>query len=99
MGRQTDRQTNEQASRQASRQVGRYIDKPTANLPAPVDDDACIASLAKDQKKIPISDAVKAKRCAKLTWGLCVLGLCVFGWFCISVLLQNYIRLLYCNIG
>ena len=68
-------------------------------MPAPVDDDACIASLAKDQKKIHISDAVKAKRCAKLGWGLCVLGLCVFGWFCISVLLQNYIRLLYCNIG
>ena len=26
------------------------------------DDDACTASLAKDQKKIPISEAVKAKR-------------------------------------
>ena len=80
-------------------QLGRYIDKHTTKLPAPVDDNACITSLAKDQKKIHISDAVKAKRCAKLGWGLCVLGLCVFGWFCISVLLHNYIRLLYCNIG
>merc|ERR1711924_548243 len=33
-----------------------------AEYPAPVDDNACIASLAKDQKKIPISEAVKTKR-------------------------------------
>ena len=31
-------------------------------MPVPVDDDACTASLANDQKKIPISEAVKAKR-------------------------------------
>ena len=31
-------------------------------MPAPVDDNVCIASLAKDKKKIPISEAVKAKR-------------------------------------
>ncbi len=31
-------------------------------MPAPVDDNVCIASLATDQKKIPISEAVKAKR-------------------------------------
>ena len=30
-------------------------------MPAPVDDNVCIASLATDQKKIPISEAVKAK--------------------------------------
>ena len=31
-------------------------------MPAPVDDNVCIASLAQDKKKIPISEAVKAKR-------------------------------------
>ena len=31
-------------------------------MPAPVDDNVCIAILAKDHKKIPISEAVKAKR-------------------------------------
>ena len=31
-------------------------------MPAPVNDNASIASLAKDQKKIPISEAVKTKR-------------------------------------
>ena len=37
-------------------------------MPAPVDDNACIASLAKDQKKIQISEAVKTKWCV-CVWG------------------------------
>ena len=80
--------------RQASRQVGRYIDKQTAKLPAPVDDDACIARFTNDQNKIHISDVVKANMCAKLGWELCG-----FGWCCMCVLLHTYIMLLYCNTG
>ena len=54
------------------------MDHQTANLPVPVDDDACIASFAKDQTNIPISDAVKGQQVCEARFGVvCVGFVCV----------------------